>query len=220
MKRKMFTLIELLVVIAIIAILAALLLPALNRARSSAWRAGCMNNLRQWGVMAASYVDTYDGYVPVQQDQKAVSGYKYCHDYLAEGVINDSVKNALIRCPADKRPLKTAISYGMPYTWGRRVAADADPFQYPNRKLDKVRRPGYKVFMIDAADGGFSPNYLTFNTSSLGNADLMSRHDRSFNMLFADFHVENYKERTFGLYAGTLPGWPPRDDARWNPDAN
>lgn len=66
MKRRGFTLIELLVVIAIIALLISILLPAIGKARKSAWLAISMSNLRQIGVSGTSYQQSNKGKWPIE----------------------------------------------------------------------------------------------------------------------------------------------------------
>lgn len=76
--RRAFTLIELLTVVAIIATLAALLLPALGRARDQARRAGCISNLRQQGLAWRLYLDENTGRFPDRRDLKSTlpGGYR------------------------------------------------------------------------------------------------------------------------------------------------
>ena len=63
-RQDAFTLIELLVVIAIIAILAAMLMPALERARQMATRVACLNSMKQQALGAQMYANSFDGYLP------------------------------------------------------------------------------------------------------------------------------------------------------------
>ena len=127
-KLYSFTLIELLVVIAIIAILAAILLPALQQARARSLAAGCTNNSMQMGKLLQTYYDTYEGYTPYGNStrsrwwhlQHVIPGISSTNRRVAGKGTPGASKAAmpLFYCPQFfKNPHNSTVTGDVFYTW-------------------------------------------------------------------------------------------------------
>jgi len=98
-KNKGFTLVELLVVIAIIALLMAILMPAIQRVRRQARAVACQSNLRQWGVVFSMYTEDNDGKFPFIHFAFLVADHMW--PYIFRPYYSDS--NDLLLCPMATR---------------------------------------------------------------------------------------------------------------------
>lgn len=104
-KRQAFTLIELLVVIAIIGILAAMLLPALNKAREKGRSAVCISNLHQIGLAIRFYMDDNNGWLPAPSYPNGVTWPKALGSYVPQKSDSSTAPpNRIFVCPSAKYP--------------------------------------------------------------------------------------------------------------------
>jgi prepilin-type N-terminal cleavage/methylation domain-containing protein len=216
LKKQGFTLVELLVVIAIVAILAALLLPILARAKEKARSTQCIGNLRQWGLAYRMYADDHDDFLPrrgqgiqpLAQINRPEDWFNALPVYFGLASFQQMITNnatpaahaqSVFICPTAEDPGGT---YFLPYGMNMNLC----PWNLPvATKFSDVVQPAYVVAMADAP-GQYASTYPSAQPYSI-----VARHVARINLLFLAGQVQSFA----GSYVGCGTGDPGLNDVRW-----
>ena len=199
MMRRSFTLIELLVVIAIIAILAGMLLPALNNAREASRKSDCVNNQKQIFNVLLAYADQYDGII---LNCEGNGRYWKRHLLMSLNVTDGSTPKYMI-CKSDSRLIGKSPNITDGATYSYTISRRVSPYAPAVKKLAKVVTPSMVGWV---GDNKYSNPSFTVNVSEFDNA-IAWRHNNTSNFLFVDGHVEAKKLSTLQVAPATGDRW-------------
>jgi prepilin-type processing-associated H-X9-DG protein/prepilin-type N-terminal cleavage/methylation domain-containing protein len=193
-----FTLIELLVVVAIIAVLVAMLLPALNQARASAKGVVCMSNLKQGSLGFLMYADSYAGKI-LQFTNDAGAGLREVGwsetlaetKYLGAPDVATCPGQSPFKYNPDRRYYIYGVDLETPGGW-------LQPFRgrYCFRNLYQVEKPELQVIIADSVvpfhyGATFTQYWVIYHYTPQNSWGLHFRHNNKANALFADGHVSS-----------------------------